>query len=1051
MYFRVLGPIELWNEDRQYSAGTLKEQQVLAVLLLEAGRAVSAHTLADRVWDDRPPQKARETLQVYLSRLRGRLKAAGDDVGLIGNSGPGGYRLDVGTEQVDFRRFERLIVRARAAASKPDPESARTLLREAEKLWRGDALGGLGGGWVEATRQALAERRRSATLTRIELDLRLGGHRDDLISELIRLSGEQRIDQTAVGLLMRALSDVGRQDEALATYRSTRDRLRDELGVDPRVELQALHQRILRGEPGLALGTSLQPTPAVPAPDTIDRDPPHLVGRDEELSDLLAAIERDLRTMPSVAICALDGMPGVGKTALAVRAARRLRAHCSDGALQLNLRAHDLHQPPLSAREALTRLLEDVAVPPAELGRTDSLDALAALWRRRTSGRRLLLLLDDVANAEQIAPLLPTTSGSIVLLTSRHRLAGVTDARHHTVRLLSHKATQTLLERITGREFAEQTEDLARYVRRCAGLALAISMSAAFLRGRPQWTLADLVDRLDVIAPTATATDSLTGPIHAAFTASYQALPELSRTLLRRLAAHPGQEIGVHAAAALLSADLTATSLAADELVEQHLSEETERHRYRLHDLTRQFALARINLEGDQLATQQACARALDYYLAAAVRAEHTLRPYRRVLGQTVKSTVTPLPAIENVDDAQHWFDRECDNIIAIAAYAYQHRYRQHAALLPLALAQHLDRRGNWGTAAEMLRQAREIAATAATAATAADLDDAVIPQLTTDLAAALVRTGQLDAALSWASTALDVWSAHGDKRGQADALLEIGRIHWYARRLAAAHDAYRRSSQLHEQIGDRRGRVVADYHLSIIKFELGNAEEALQWAERLVQTARADGDHALECDVLTNLGEMHRLSGQFEEALGCFRSAQLLAQRLADPHNLAVLANNIGAVHDRLGNLDEALESFNDALRLFQALGDGRNLVDTLVHLAGARIRVARLDEAAAHIDRGFALAAQLNDPLRQARLHLVAGQLQGARNNRAEAVESLQTALTYAQRAAALLEQARVLHALGDICAADHDETGAREHWRRAAELYRQLDHPDADLIPG
>lgn len=1045
MYFRVLGPIELWNEDRQFPAGTLKEQQVLAVLLLEAGRAVSAHTLADRVWDDRPPQKARETLQVYVSRLRGHLKAAGDHVGLIGNSGPGGYRLDAAIEQVDFRHFERLIVRARAAASKPDPELARTLLRQAEKLWRGDALGGLSGVWVEATRQALAERRRSATLTRIELDLRLGGHRDDLISELIALSAEQRVDQTAVGLLMRALSDVGRQDEALATYRSTRDRLRDELGVDPRVELQALHQRILRGEPRLGLGTSLQPTPAVPAPDTIDRDPPHLVGRDAELSELLAAIERDLRTVSSVAIYALDGMPGVGKTALAVRAARRLRAHCSDGALQLNLRAHDLHQPPLSAREALTRLLEDVAVPPAELGRTDSLDGLAALWRRRTSGRRLLLLLDDVANAEQIAPLLPTTSGSIVLLTSRHRLAGVTDARHHTVPLLSHEATQTLLERVTGREFVEQAEDLTRYVRRCAGLPLAISVSAAFLRGRPQWTLADLVDRLDLAAPT--ATDTLTGPIHAAFTASYQALPELSRTLLRRLAAHPGQEIGLHAAAALLGADPTATSLAADELVEQHLSEETERHRYRLHDLTREFALARIELEGDQLATRQASARALDYYLATAIRAENRLRPYRRVLGQTVKSTVAPLPSMENADDAQHWFDRECDNIIAIAAYAYQHRYRQHAALLPLTLAQHLDRRGHWVTAAEMLRQAREIAATAP----AADLDDAVTPQITTDLAAALVRTGQLDAALSWASTALDLWIEHGDKRGQADALLEIGRIHWYARRLAAAHDAYRRSSQLHEQIGDRRGRVVADYHLSIIKFELGDAEEALQWAERLVQTARADGDLALECDVLTNLGEMHRLSGRFEEALGFFRSAHLLAQRLADPHNLAVLANNIGAVHDRLGNLDEALESFNDALRLFQALGDGRNLVDTLVHLAGARIRVAHLDEAATHVDRGFALAAQLNDPLRQARLHLVAGQLQRARNNRAEAVESLQTALTYAQRAAALLEQARVLHALGDICAEDQDETEAREHWRRAAELYRQLDHPDADLIAG
>ena len=453
MYFRVLGPIELWNDGREFPAGTLKEQHVLAILLLEAGRVVSAATLAERIWDDRPPVRARETLQVYVSRLRGRLKAAGGQPDLISNSAAGGYRLEVPAEQVDFRRFEELILRARVAAGKPDPELARAaLLREAENLWRGEALGGVAGPWADAIRQALEERRRNAVLTRIELDLRLGGHADDLISELIALTGTGSIDQSAVGLLMRALSDAGRQDEALAAYRRVQRRLRVELGADPRVELQTLHQRILRGESGLITGGAMQLAPAAPAPDTIERDPLHLVGREAELHDVLSAIEHDLRTVSGVTLYALDGMPGVGKSTLAIRAAHRLRSHCPDGALQLNFRTHHPHQRPLEYREALTQLLEDIATPAAELERAATVDALSrALWRRRSSGRRLLLLLDDVTSAEQITALLPATPGSIVLITSRHRLTGLGDARHHTVRLLSDEAAQSLLERITDR------------------------------------------------------------------------------------------------------------------------------------------------------------------------------------------------------------------------------------------------------------------------------------------------------------------------------------------------------------------------------------------------------------------------------------------------------------------------------------------------------------------------------------------------------------------------------------------------------------------------
>ncbi|MBS2966643.1 AfsR/SARP family transcriptional regulator [Actinocrinis puniceicyclus] len=316
MYFRVLGPVEIWERDQKFPAGTFKEQCLLAILLLEAGRVVSVQTLAERLWDDEIRDRARETIQVYVSRVRRSLRDAGDLTGLISSSPAGGYRLDVPPDQVDARRFEQLLSSARAAAAQPNPERARTLLRQAESLWGGDPLDGLTGQWAQATRQALRERLRAAVLARIELDLRLGEHSDDLISELTSLTGVGRIDQNAIGLLMRALNNAGRQDEALATYRRAHARLRDELGVDPRPELEALHQRILRGEAAVISTPNHQYASGGPAPDTLDRDLPHLIGREEELRDVLAAITEDLRAGTSTAVYALDGMPGVGKSAL---------------------------------------------------------------------------------------------------------------------------------------------------------------------------------------------------------------------------------------------------------------------------------------------------------------------------------------------------------------------------------------------------------------------------------------------------------------------------------------------------------------------------------------------------------------------------------------------------------------------------------------------------------------------------------------------------------------------------------------------------------------
>jgi DNA-binding SARP family transcriptional activator/tetratricopeptide (TPR) repeat protein len=1044
MYFRVLGPVEVWNKDRRHPAGTLKEQLILSVLLIAAGRIVSVQDLAERIWDDQPPDRARETIQVYVSRLRKNLRAAGDPTGLISSSPAGGYRIDVSPDQVDVHRFEQLLNSARAAAAEPNLERARGLVCEAENLWNGSPLESLSGEWAQATRQALNERLRAAVLMRIELDMRLGDRGDAVISELTAMTGTGSIDQKAVGLLMVALNNVGRQDDALATYRRAGARLRTELGVGPRAQLEAIHQRILRGEPAVTPSNG-QYESAGPAPDTLDRDPQHLIGRDEELRELLATVAESLETGKHAVIYALDGMAGIGKTALAVRAAHRLRVHCSGGSLQVDLRSYHPHQPPLEPREALIQLLEAVSTPSAQLGAAGSVDALAALWRRRSSGRQLLLLLDDVLDAEQIRPLLPTAPGSIVLVTSRRRLSGLVDAQQRTVPLLGDASTSALLTRITGRDFTAQRENMTRFSSHCGGLPLAVAVAAAHLRTRPAWNLGDLVERLTT-ATAAVGDDNLTAPVRAALAMSYRALSATHRILLRRLAAHPGQDVGLHAAAVMAAMPRGEADLALDVLIEHHLVMETARHRYRLHDLVRAFALLQVKHEGDTVPTDDSVHCVLEFYLATAARAENILRPYRRVLDTAAVSPTTETVALDTREVAQAWLDSESANLTAGAAYAHKRGLHRHASLLPYFLAQHLDRHGHWQQAVDILRTALD--------AEAVKRGDApgspVTAQLMTDLAAAHIRTSDPDEASTCAAGALEIWRSCGDERGQADALIELGRAHWYARRPADAANAYEGAVDLCRRIGDQRGHVVAGYHLGIVQFELGHHDAAFAQARQSLKSARLQRDSTLQCDVMAALGEMYRLTGQDEQALDYFGQARVLADRQGDPHTIAVLASNMGAIQDRIGDHDAALASFDTALRIFRSLGDRRNEIDAMVYLARALTRVHAYEAAFARLTQAVLLAEHIQDPLRHAQIHLETGRLHQAQSCFSKAADSYRSSLIYAQEAASPLDQAHAHRALGDALSSLKDHSAAEEHWNEARDIYRRLGHRDAGFVP-
>ncbi|WP_194909175.1 AfsR/SARP family transcriptional regulator [Catenulispora rubra] len=1017
--------------ERFHLAGSPREQAVLAVLLMERRRAVPARTIADRLWDDDPPDGFRSTLSSYVSRLRRQLRSADEAAGNIA-SGPAGYCLDVPTEQVDVHCFDHLVTQAQSRAT-TDPSVARRLFRQAEALWSGEPLAGLTGVWADTVRRILMDKRRTAILRRIELDLHADGTAAEAVVELTELAAANRTDQRVARLLMAALDRDGRNTEALAVFRDLRARLHDLAGTEPGPELRALHQRLLNGT-----------APAQPAPvtavdrrvqsgiDTLDPAPAYLAGREADLSVLIEAVTADLRTGQRAATFAVEGLPGAGKTALALHAAHQLRSRCPDGALQINLHAHDPHLAPLDPREALTQLLDAFGTPFRELARADTLPALAALWRRRTSGRRLLLVLDDVQGSGQIEPLIPATPGTIALITSRRRLTGPPGLRQHTLAPLPDDAAVAILAHITERDLPRD-DDLVRFTRVCAGLALAITLAAGHLRSRPVWTVGDLVTRFSMTSR-ALADDPLTGPIHTAFAMSYQALDGTLRDLLRYIAAHPGPDIGPAAAAAMSQAPPADTDVRLDALVDHRLLDHTGPHRYRLHDLLRQFILAQSD-EQQAEASRQGVERAVTFYRAATARADHAQNPRRRALDYPAASAPVDGIALDTAEQARTWLDHEQLNLAAITTWASQHDRPAHTGLLPHVLVQHLDHRGRSHQALELIAQTLVAPTDTGPAA------DAVTARLLTDQAGLYFRTEELGPALESAQSALAIWNAGEDRYGQADSHVQVGRIHWHAGRLDQAVAAYREAATLYEELGDH-SRVAATENLcAVATYMRGQHEQAIALSNHALDLARHENDLTVIADVLLDLGEMHRRLGRQTHALACFHEAHTLSATLGDPLVTAVVNNNIGAVYQHAGNHLQALASFDAALQLLRAIGDHHTEVDSLVFMAASYTHLADHDAAFEALRNAAVLADQTRDQLQQSQIRLAEGNAYWAIDDAGRAIDAYQGALDLAREAQAPMEQAEAHRALSEVLTATGDTTRAYEHHQSALAVDSRL----------
>ncbi|MEU6922273.1 MULTISPECIES: AfsR/SARP family transcriptional regulator [unclassified Streptomyces] len=700
MDFRLLGRVGAATGAEELQLGPVKRRSVLAALLLKANSAVPVDQLIDALWDDAPPTHARTVVQGHVSRLRALLASAGageHGVGLM-TQGPS-YVFEVPETLLDTCRFDRLARRGRL---RQRPADAVAVLGEALALWHGPALDGTApSAPLRAAAQTLEEARLDVVESLAVAYERLGD-RAGAVAVLQAEVAAHPLRESLAEALILALYRAGRRSDALDRYHRVRCLLADELGVGPGPGLRSAYETALRGGPVGAggagpvdllpapgagpapvPGTGLAPVPdarygadalllapagrppapAGPAPRLLPRGVRGFLGRDTEL----AALDR-IAGAGDGAVALVTGPAGVGKTALALQWAHHRQARYPGGTLFADLRGFG--GVPAEPAETVREFLIALGVPARDL--PDSAAAAAALYRELTARRALLVVLDNVRGTDQVRSLLPSGTGSAVLVTSRIRLSGLIVeelARPVPLDVLGPVPATELLAAAVGEErVAAEPEAADRLARLCDGLPLALRITAAQLAARPRWRLADLAAELaDEQRRLALLSldEAEESGVAAALRITVQGLPPEAVRLFALLGVVPGPDLERYAAAALLGRDPAVAAEALDRLAGAHLVTEYAPGRYSMHDLVRLYARGLGTDEGALL-------RLLDSYTATALAASLAAEPGEKPCCTLPREAPADAPARTFADRpaALRWYAVERENLAAAVTAA---------------------------------------------------------------------------------------------------------------------------------------------------------------------------------------------------------------------------------------------------------------------------------------------------------------------------------------------------------------------------------------------
>ncbi|WP_406415401.1 BTAD domain-containing putative transcriptional regulator [Streptomyces sp. NBC_01614] len=875
--FGVLGPVRAWRGEEQLPTGSPQQRALLAALLLREGRTATAAELIDALWGEEPPSQALAAVRTYASRLRKVL-----DPGVL-VSESGGYAVrGLAEGALDLATAQELAAEAEKARGAGDLCHARDVLGRALALWDGEVLAGVPGAYAEAQRVRLEEWRLQLLESRLDMDLEQGCHAE-AVSELTALTAEHPLRERLRELLMLALYRSGRQAEALAVYADTRRLLADELGVDPRPDLKELQQRILQADPGLAEPSApVGDPPVLPVrPAQLPATVPDFTGRSafvSELSEVLASSEGRV-----MAVSALAGIGGVGKTTLAVHVAHQARSAFPDGQLYVDLQgAGPRAAEPETVLGSFLRALgtADSAIP-------DSLEERSALYRSVLDGRRVLVLLDNARDAAQVRPLLPGTEGCAALVTSRVRMVDLAGAHLVDLDVMSPDEALSLFTKIVGEErVASEREAALDVVAACGFLPLAIRIAASRLAARRTWTVSVLAAKL---ADERRRLDELQAgdlAVKATFELGYGALDPAQARAFRLLGLADGPDISLAAAAAVLDLPAEDTEDLLESLVDTSLLESAAAGRYRFHDLVRLYARACAERDEPPSERDAALSRLLDFYLVTAAGVYAIERPGDRLVDH-LAPTEYPGLTFEDRHHARDWLYAEATCLLACARQSTEPGQLRRAVDLLWAVIDLMESGAN----------PREYEATGSSLRAAAHTagDQRTQARVLVTLANSHNMSGRFELADQEAAEALRLAEAAGDPLPQCWASNMLGIIALYQSRFEDGETLLTRAIDSFRSCGDRPGEASALCNLSRIHLAMGHTASAVSLAQQGTDMYDAMG-HALKGAngryalglALTQSGQHEQAADRLGEALEVFRDSR---QRLWEGMSLFRLA----------------------------------------------------------------------------------------------------------------------------------------------------------------
>ncbi len=952
----MLGPITVRSDGHSIPVGGPRQRCVLGALLVNVGREVTVDQIISYLWSDDPPRTARSVIQVQISHLRRILP---DSIATTS----GGYVLDVDPESVDLHRFRRL----RKSAAGSDAETAVVLLDQALDCWRGVPFSGVGSEYLDHSVVApLREERASAVIEWGGHALDLGRYRD-VASRLTSFVSEEPFRERLHHLLITALWRDNERAGALSAYEEFRSRLADELGVDPGPELVALYNRMLQEE-----GTPQESLAASRAPETgftylvrndLPRDLPDFTGRQEPLRQLeeLASAE-DGRAK----VCVITGAGGEGKTATAVRFGYEAAKRYPDGQLFIDLYGYTSNKEPLDPASALGALLRAVGVDAGDV--PESLDERSALWRATLMGRKALLVLDNVSSYAQVSPLLPSSPGSLTLITTRNELSGVSGARFLTLGMLDEASSLELLGRILGEERVRREPEQAHEIARiCGGLPLALRVIAGRMLSRPKWTFAHVARRMNEQNRKFRELQVEGQSVESVIDLSFQSLNSEQRNAFLLLGLMVGNTIDLAGGAALLKVTVEDADDILQELVGMCLLDEPQGDVYRMHDLIREFSLARAVSAFGSGDVADARTRLAEYYLSTAQKAADLLGP--RALSEEPGTEVEYRTELLNREDAENWFSLHQENLAGAIDYFAATDNGELAWRMAEAVWRFYALHGEMGLLISSHERALQISEKQGNHRGRA--------VTLIGLGIAYCFSGRFNESISLLSEARDLLESVGDRRGVVRALANLGMAYERVGRLVDSVGAIQGVMDNAIELGDLRLEAIQWGNLAVLRQTLGEHEEAIRCAEQAIAQALGEDHSEVRAHAKRVMGEARAGLGQLEPAFQDLNEAMELSHALRLDGPRIYVHNSLGLAYRSARCWEEAVEAHSEALALAEKSGNRSGDSEILTDLGITYSAAVRYEEAAETLEKALATATERDERYMAARASLALGKL--------------------------------------------------------------------------